>query len=78
MNRPKRPGLWTLIQFFIELAQERGYATVTVKVQDGQIGIVHVDRTYTLDQLPIRDKARMEAMAGAAAQVPQLSAVVNQ
>lgn len=75
MTEPKRPGLWKLIQFFIELAQERGYAKVTVSVQAGQIEMVHVDRSYTLDQLPIHDKTRMEAMAGAAAQVPQLSAV---
>jgi hypothetical protein len=51
----RRSGLWRLIQFFIELAQDQGYAKVTVTVQKGQISVVHVDRTYTLDTLPIRD-----------------------
>lgn len=58
---PKRKtGLARLIQFFIELAQERGYAKVTVTVQKGQIEFVHVDRSYTLEALPIRDQGATE------------------
>lgn len=41
-----------LARFFAELAQAQAFAKVTVSVQKGKIGLVHVDRSYTPDQLP--------------------------
>jgi hypothetical protein len=43
------------------LGRRDAFAKVTVSVQRGRIAMVHVDRSYTLDQLPtvtpIRDDA---------------------
>lgn len=51
-----KPGLRKLIQFFIELAQDRGYANVRVVVKKGQIEMIHIDRSYTLDELPVKER----------------------
>jgi len=39
-------------RFFAGLVQSKAFAKVTVSVQKGEIGLVHVDRSYTPDQLP--------------------------
>jgi hypothetical protein len=55
-----RPGgaLGRLIQFLIELAQERGFAKITLTIQGGQIEMVHVDRSYKIGELPLKDPGR--------------------
>lgn len=50
--------LGRLIQFLIELAQEQGFAKITLTVQKGQIEMVHVDRSYRIAELPLKDPGR--------------------
>lgn len=48
-----RDELDRLRQFFATLLGHREvYAKVTVSVQGGQVAMVHVDRSFKLDQLP--------------------------
>lgn len=53
-----RDELDRLQQFFATLLGHRAtYAKVTVSVQGGQVAMVHVDRSYKLEQLPGPDTA---------------------
>jgi hypothetical protein len=46
-----------LQKFFATLLADDGaYAKVTVSVQRGKLGMVHVDRSYTIEQLPAADR----------------------
>lgn len=48
-----RDELDHLRQFFATLLGQRdAYAKVTVSVQGGRVAMVHVDRSFKLDQLP--------------------------
>lgn len=50
---PREQELDHLRRFFATLLGDReAYAKVTVTVQRGQVAMVHVDRSYTLEQLP--------------------------
>lgn len=51
-------SLGRLIQFLIELAQDGAFAKVTLTIQAGRIEFVHVDRSYKLGDLPVRDPQR--------------------
>jgi hypothetical protein len=53
--RDTAADLERLQQFFAELLTQGAYAKVTVSVQQGKVGMVHVDRSYTVDQLPRTD-----------------------
>lgn len=48
-----------LIQFFIELALQKTFCTVTITVQKGQIVLVKVEHTYKLEDLPVTDTQRL-------------------
>ena len=48
-------GLARLMQFLIELSQKKAWCTLTLTIQKGQIEMVHVDHSYKLDELPVRD-----------------------
>ena len=62
-------GLWTLIQLFIELSQDRAWGQITVTMQAGKIEGVHVDRSYKLADLPIRDWSGQQAVAAGGAKL---------
>ena len=48
-----RDELDRLHRFFAGIVGQSGYyAKVTVSVQDGRVGLVHVDQTYRVQQLP--------------------------
>ena len=54
-NRPVQQGsLARLIRFLIELAQDRAFAKVELTIQAGRISVIHVDRAYRMDELPVR------------------------
>jgi len=67
VNGPRRPGLWSLIQFLIELRQARAWATIQVTIQRGEITAVHDSRSYKLETLPIRDRTGQAAIAAGGA-----------
>lgn len=52
---PGKVGLARLMQFLIELSQRKAWCTLTLTIQKGQIEMVHVDHSYKLDELPVRD-----------------------
>jgi hypothetical protein len=60
----RAPGLWTLVQLLMELMADRSWGQVTITLQAGKIENVHIDRSYKLDQLPIRDWSGQQAIAG--------------
>lgn len=63
MSTERKPGLWTLIQFLIELMQQRAWATVTVTIQRGEVVNVNVSRSHKLEDLPVRDRTGQAAIA---------------
>jgi hypothetical protein len=69
---PRQPGLWTLIQFLIEVATGKRYLTLTITIQAGQIERIHVDESYTLDTLPVKDRARVEQLKAGGVLTPAM------
>lgn len=67
---PRQSGLWNLIQFLIEVARAKRYLTLTLTIQAGQIERIHVDETFTLDTLPVQDKARVEQLRAGGSLAP--------
>lgn len=59
----RAPGLWTLVQLLIELAQDRAWGTVTITLQAGKVEAVHMNRSYKLQDLPIKDWSGQQAVA---------------
>lgn len=53
-------GLGRFIQWLIEASQARLWVKVSLTIQDGQIKFVHVDQSFKLEDLPIRDVARLK------------------
>lgn len=51
----KKVGLARLMQFLIELTQAKAYCTVKLTIKAGQIEMVHVDSSYKMDDLPVKD-----------------------
>lgn len=54
---PAKTGMARLIAFLVEQAQRKAYCTVTLTIQRGQIERVHVDQSFTMDELPVKDLA---------------------
>lgn len=72
MSQPvlrRAPGLWTLIQLLIELAQDRAWGSVTITLQAGRVENVHLDRSYKLADLPIKDWSGQQAVAAGGAKL---------
>jgi hypothetical protein len=67
---PRQPGLWNLIQFLIEVAKGQRYLTLTITFQRGQIERIHVDESFTLETLPVKDKARVEQLRASGSLAP--------
>lgn len=63
VSTPRPAGLWTLIQFLIELMQRRAWVTVTITMQRGELVTVHVNESHKLADLPIRDRTGQAAIA---------------
>lgn len=51
-----------LNQFLIEWAQRKAFGRIELLVQRGQIVAVKTEETYKPGELPIRDRARVEAL----------------
>jgi hypothetical protein len=47
-------SLSRLIRYLIELSQAEAWANIRVVVQRGRITFIHVDRTFTLNSLPLK------------------------
>lgn len=67
----KKAGLAEVVRWvigtLIGLAQAKGYGTIRITVQRGQIEFVHLDQSWNLDSLPARpvataDQVLAEAM----------------
>lgn len=43
-----------LIRYLIELSQAEAWANVRIVIQRGRITFIHVDRSFTLDNLPLK------------------------
>lgn len=72
MNPPtlkRAPGLWTLVQLLIELSQDRAWCSVNITMQNGRVENVHLDRSYKLADLPIRDWSGQAAVAAGGAKL---------
>lgn len=72
MNPPvlkRAPGLWTLVQLLVELATDRAWGTVTITLQAGKVENVHLNRSYKLADLPIRDWSGQQAVAAGGAKL---------
>lgn len=54
-DQPIQQGsLSRLIRFLIELSHERAWANVEVQIKGGRIAVIHVNRAYRLDTLPVK------------------------
>lgn len=54
-DQPIQQGsLSRLIRFLIQLSQERAWANVEVQIKNGRIAVIHVNRAYRLDSLPVK------------------------
>lgn len=65
----RAPGLWTLVQLLIEMSQDRAWSTVTITLQAGKVENVHVNRSYKLPDLPIKDWSGQQAVAAGGAKL---------
>lgn len=53
-HRGQRGDFSRLIRYLMQLARERAFAKVEITYKAGQITVIHVDRPYGLNDLPIR------------------------
>ena len=54
--------LLELNQFLIEWAQRKAFGRVELVIQRGQIVAITTNETYKPGELPLRDRARVEAL----------------
>ena len=55
-------SLHDLSQFLIELAQRRAWCRVELTVEQGQITLTRCTELFKPGKLPIRDRARVDAL----------------
>lgn len=50
--------LGRLVKYLMELARDQAWAQLTITVQRGRIEMVHVNRSWKPEQLPLRDEPK--------------------